>query len=242
MFNDERELAIYSGNIIRKLRKEFGYTQKELGEKVGVSNSAIANYEKGFRAPLQDTLFKLAEIFEVSVNYFFPYESNTENKLIDEITEISAKLTESRQTKVYYFAERQLAEQNRSNVTNINDYIEEKMNGYLSAGTGEYLNENIDEEIRIPKSIVPDAGYDLILQVNGDSMEPMFEDHEYIFVKKTTEIRSGQIGVFIIDNESYLKKAYIEDNHLRLVSLNTKYEDLIFDDVNEITVVGTVVM
>ncbi|MGY0837286.1 S24 family peptidase [Aerococcus urinaeequi] len=55
-------------------------------------------------------------------------------------------------------------------------------------------------------------------------------------------MRSGQIGVFIIDNESYLKKAYIEDNHLRLVSLNTKYVDLIFDDVNEITVVGTVVM
>ena len=73
-------------------------------------------------------------------------------------------------------------------------------------------------------------------------MEPMFEDHEYIFVKKTTEIRSGQIGVFIIDGESYLKKAYIEDNHLRLVSLNTKYEDLMFDDVNDIKVVGTVVM
>lgn len=242
MIDNERELAIYSGNIIRKLRKEYGYTQKELGEKIGVSNSAIANYEKGFRAPLQDTLFKLAEIFNVSVNYFFPYESNAKRQLIDKITETSSKLTEPRQSKVYNFAEKQLEEQNRSNVVDMNDYIEEKMSGYLSAGTGEYLSENVDEEVRIPKSIVPDASYDLILQVNGDSMEPMFEDHEYIFVKKTTDIRSGQIGVFIIDNESYLKKAYIEDNHLRLVSLNTKYVDLIFDDVNEITVVGTVVM
>lgn len=242
MINDERQLAIYSGNIIRKLRKEYGYTQKELGEKIGVSNSAIANYEKGFRAPLQDTLFKLAEIFNVSVNYFFPYESNAEKQLTDKITEISSKLTESRQTKVYNFAERQLEEQKRDNVVDVHDYIEEKKSGYLSAGTGEYLSDDINEDIRIPKSIVPDEEYDLVLQVNGDSMQPMFENHEYVFVKKTTEIRSGQIGVFIIDNESYLKKAYIEDSHLRLVSLNTKYEDLLFDDVNDITVVGTVVM
>lgn len=250
MINDERELAIYSGNIIRKLRKEYGYTQKELGEKIGVSNSAIANYEKGFRAPLQDTLFKLAEIFNVSVNYFFPYESNAEKQLIDKITEISSKLTEPRQTKVYNFAERQLEEQNNilSFEEHINkkrqqeDTIEDYLDGAVSAGSGEFLADDRHELIQIPTKIIPDTEYDLILQVNGDSMEPMFEDHEYIFVKKTSEIRSGQIGVFIIDGESYLKKAYIEDKRLRLVSLNTKYEDLIFDDVNEITVVGTVVM
>lgn len=228
----------YIGSQIKRLRESRNMTQDALAEKLGTTRQSISRYESGNRKTNQDMLFDLSDIFNVSINEFFP---NTKNKE-QNISLIYSKLNPTRQTKVYKFAEKQLEEQNRSSVVNMNDYIEEKMSGYLSAGTGEYLTEDVSEDIRIPKSIVPDAEYDLVLQVNGDSMEPMFEDHEYIFVKKTTEIRSGQIGVFIIDGESYLKKAYIEDNHLRLVSLNTKYDDLIFDDVNDITVVGTVVM
>lgn len=232
------------GNNIRDLRKSRGLTLEELSDELNRKYPNTLNFNKGKLSkwennkeePKLSSVRIIADYFEVTVDDLVDgvYDKN--------IIIIYNKLNPKRKTKVYNFAKRQLEEQNRSNLVNMNDYIEEKMSGYLSAGTGEYLSDDINEDIRIPKSIVPDAEYDLVLQVNGDSMEPMFEDHEYIFVKKTTEIRSGQIGVFIIDNESYLKKAYIEDNHLRLVSLNTKYDDLIFDDVNEITVVGTVVM
>lgn len=73
-------------------------------------------------------------------------------------------------------------------------------------------------------------------------MEPLFEDDEYIFVKKTDDLRSGQIGVFFVDGEAYVKKAYLEEDQLRLVSLNTKYDDLIFKDFNEVKMIGTVIM
>lgn len=232
------ESKIIFGQMINYYRKLNNLSMEEFGNKIGKTKSTISKWESSNRYPKIEEVEAIAKFFDVSVETLL-FGSNSNR---DDLIKIYDDLQAPRQTKVYNFAERQLEEQNRSNVVDMNDYIEEKMSGYLSAGTGEYLSENIEEEIRIPKSIVPDASYDLILQVNGDSMEPMFEDHEYIFVKKTTDIRSGQIGVFIIDNESYLKKAYIEDNHLRLVSLNTKYEDLIFDDVNEITVVGTVVM
>lgn len=232
------------GNNIRDLRKSRGLTLEELSDELNRKYPNTLNFNKGKLSkwennkeePKLSSVRIIADYFEVTVDDLVDgvYDKN--------IIIIYNKLNPKRKTKVYNFTKRQLEEQNRSNLVNMNDYIEEKVSGYLSAGTGEYLSDDINEDIRIPKSIVPDADYDLILQVNGDSMEPMFEDHEYIFVKKTTEIRSGQIGVFIIDNESYLKKAYIEDNHLRLVSLNTKYDDLIFDNVNEITVVGTVVM
>lgn len=232
------------GNNIRELRKSRGLTLEELSNELNRKYPNTLNFNKGKLSkwennkeePKLSSVRIIADYFEVTVDDLVDgvYDKN--------IITIYNKLNPKRKTKVYNFAERQLEDQNRSNVVNMNDYIEEKMSGYLSAGTGEYLTEDVSEDIRIPKSIVPDAEYDLVLQVNGDSMEPMFQDHEYIFVKKTSEIRSGQIGVFIIDNESYLKKLYIEDNHLRLVSLNTKYGDLIFDSINDITVVGTVVM
>ncbi|WMZ43039.1 S24 family peptidase [Staphylococcus pseudintermedius] len=37
---------------------------------------------------------------------------------------------------------------------------------------------------------------------------------------------SGQIGIFVIDGEAYLKKVFINEEGIRLVSLNSKYPDL----------------
>ncbi|MGS4001036.1 S24 family peptidase, partial [Staphylococcus pseudintermedius] len=84
--------------------------------------------------------------------------------------------------------------------------------------------------------------HDFALQVNGDSMEPMFEDKEIIFIDKTKQINSGQIGIFVIDGEAYLKKVFINEEGIRLVSLNSKYPDLFFDKNHDIKVAGKVIL
>ena len=53
---------------IKKLRKLNGMTQWELGEKLGISASAVGMYEQGRRQPDSKTLLKLSEIFSVSVD------------------------------------------------------------------------------------------------------------------------------------------------------------------------------
>lgn len=237
------DLSKYAGQKIKSLREERFMTQDDLAEKMGTTRQTISRYESGSRKTNQDVLFQLAEIFNVSINTFFP---NVENEF--EITTIYNKLEPKRQKKVYSFASKQLEEQNK--VVQINSYkdkkyIQETLRGYLSAGTGEMLVEDIEETINIPAEIVPEQHYDIVLKVNGDSMQPMFKDKEIVFIKKLddySQLRSGQIGAFIIDGESYLKKAYIEDDKLRLVSLNGKYEDLLFREFNDIKVIGTVVL
>ena len=59
-----------TGERIKKLRKEKGLTQQQLGEMLGVQKSAIAKYENG-RVPnlKKETLSRLAEIFNVTPNY-----------------------------------------------------------------------------------------------------------------------------------------------------------------------------
>ena len=44
---------------IRELRKKCGITMKELGEKIGVAESTISQYETGKRQPDYETLLKL---------------------------------------------------------------------------------------------------------------------------------------------------------------------------------------
>jgi transcriptional regulator with XRE-family HTH domain len=56
-------------NRLKELRLEFGLTQKELGEKIGVNDNTITNYEKGKREPYNSTLCKLANIFNCTTDY-----------------------------------------------------------------------------------------------------------------------------------------------------------------------------
>lgn len=56
-------------NRIREVRKQHGLTMKQLGEKVGLSESAISQYENGKRQPDNETLLMFGEIFNVSVDY-----------------------------------------------------------------------------------------------------------------------------------------------------------------------------
>ncbi len=58
------------GERLRALRKEAGLTQKELGERLGVSASMIGQYETNLRKPKFETLEKIAAVLNVSISEF----------------------------------------------------------------------------------------------------------------------------------------------------------------------------
>lgn len=55
--------------MLRTARKSKGLTMKELGEKVGVSESAISQYETGKREADFETLLKIGEVLDCSIDY-----------------------------------------------------------------------------------------------------------------------------------------------------------------------------
>lgn len=58
------------GEFISKLREEKGLTEKELGEKLGVTEKDISNWEKNVSTPDTDAISKLSEFFGVSSEEF----------------------------------------------------------------------------------------------------------------------------------------------------------------------------
>jgi len=64
------------GSFVRELRVSGGHgSQRALAEKLKVSNSTVAKIESGVHEPSDDTLHKLAKVFNV------PYEELLEKKL-----------------------------------------------------------------------------------------------------------------------------------------------------------------
>ena len=57
------------GQKLRKLRKKFNMTQKNVADCIHVSRSAIAGYEKKGRQPSHEKLTAIADLFEVPVDY-----------------------------------------------------------------------------------------------------------------------------------------------------------------------------
>src|SRR5699024_1357194 len=127
------------------------------------------------------------------------------------------------------------------NVVSMEDYKNEiELNGLASAGTGILDLDPEHTEIISYKGKLPNY-YDFAFKVSGNSMEATFFDGDIIFVEKMNEVINGALMVLQIDDETFIKKVYKSDQHLRLVSLNKDYKDIIADGSNDIRIVGKVV-
>ncbi|HED9457444.1 TPA: helix-turn-helix transcriptional regulator [Staphylococcus aureus] len=240
------------GEGLKKLRKNKNMTMEQLATDLNnkypdlmkLTKGKISKWENEKEEPRLSTAKILAEYFNVKINDLYS-ESNTTYKDDNDITSIYNKLTPPRQENVLNYANEQLEEQNSKgdNVVDINSYKQEKtlvnVNGCVSAGVGERLH---DETLFTEMVKGPIPTHDLALKVNGDSMEPMFKDGEIIFVEKTHNIKNGQIGIFIIEEEAYVKKVFVEDDRLTLVSLNKEYDDLHFYRNESVRLIGKVIL
>lgn len=241
----DQELAIYIGLKIKEFRDQRGLTQKELADLIEMGNTTIANYEKGFRTPKKNTLFKIANALNVTIDDLFPILKQSDNSIIESVEEILYQLDpEPYQRNVLTCAERQLEEQKQAKkkLAEVHDIVVEYIayNYYdqpVSAGTGQYLNEVQIETIQLPVKV--DA--DFVCPIYGDSMEPDYKSGDYVFVKLTVELPSGTVGVFDYEGEAYIKQLIIEKDKAYLRSFNKKYKDIPINSNSDFRIIGKVV-
>lgn len=106
-----------------------------------------------------------------------------------------------------------------------------------SAGNGEYLFDDLDKtSITLPDTPLNNKA-DLVIAVRGHSMEPTYYDGDKLLVKKQSELNIGDIGVFIINGESFVKELGKD----RLISHNKQYQDIHCNDYDKMVTVGKVI-
>ena len=83
------------GMMISTLRKEKGMTQLELAEKMGVTDKAVSKWERDLSFPDINSIPKLAEIFEVSVDELMQVKTETKENIgknkVEEIVDVVLK-------------------------------------------------------------------------------------------------------------------------------------------------------
>ena len=64
-------MPVFFGDIIRNARKSMGLTQRQLADRIGVSNTSISNWEKGLSRPDADLIQKLCGVLHLQPNDFY---------------------------------------------------------------------------------------------------------------------------------------------------------------------------
>jgi phage repressor protein C with HTH and peptisase S24 domain len=98
-----------------------------------------------------------------------------------------------------------------------------------SAGTGQFVFDDIPPEMIEIENNMNNMHVDFAIGVNGDSMEPTYSDGDTLLIKKQDSINIGEIGIFMIDGEAFVKE--LGDGVL--ISHNKDYEDR---QINENTI------
>ncbi|MEC4621597.1 helix-turn-helix domain-containing protein [Bacillus paranthracis] len=100
---------------IKELRKERKWSQKELGEKVDVSESFVSKVESGKKQPSREVTAKIAEVFNVTTDFLLGRSDEADlNEMLDVKFKVMKKrlsnLPESQREMIMKQAENLMAE------------------------------------------------------------------------------------------------------------------------------------
>lgn len=238
---------MFSDNL-KYLREKNNMDQIELATKLGrKSTSSISEWEKGKYQPKAGVLSDIAHIFNVNLDDLMNKDLRNENEVSSpklDVLSIFNRLNLKRQQASYDYISNQLKEQRNNNRNVIkfpkdDDTLEITASGVLSAGVGEFLDDSTKPFMVTVHKPVP-SNYDYAFQINGHSMEPVYQDKQVVFVKKEDDYRDGQIIAAVMDGCAYLKKLSVVDGEATLVSLNPDYPNIKVDQESGVKILGVV--
>ncbi len=95
------------------------------------------------------------------------------------------------------------------------------------------------EIVCIDESILPeDTTFGV--RISGDSMEPEFHDGQIAWVLQQESVANGEIGIFALNGEAYIKKLQNDTDGTFLISLNEKYAPIKVSENDHLDIFGKV--
>ena len=227
---------------LKELRETLGLTQAEFGRSVGIAKSTYNNYETGIRDPKSDFWVAVAKKYGVTIDYLMGYSDDPHRTGGQHSKNASVISTEAQQVAISFdkldvFGKRTV----RAVIREEQARIEEIKNAPIiphpatlellrteqpaSAGQGTYLGPERFELLRVLDTpLTRRASFSV--PVSGNSMEPHYRDGDTLLIESAEELKPGEIGLFSLDGEGYVKKL----GHGELISLNPAYPPIPLDE------------
>ena len=220
---------MYQPEKLKARRKELKMTQKEIADRLGISYQAYSAWERGVKKPSRKKVKQLEQILNVPKDYFTEIEivrlyNTLSNKGKDQVVEYTRNLVQKEKTQQVVSVSENLYEY----------HVYEKMSAGI--GTSVYDNRNYDTVY-----FNEELAHDFASWVSGDSMEPKYQNGSVALIRETGFDYDGAVYAVVCNNQTYIKRVYREEEGLRLVSINPRYDDIFISYDEDPRVVGIIV-
>ena len=220
---------MYQPEKLKARRKELKLTQKEIAEELGISFQAYSAWERGIKEPSKEKVAQLEKILKVAKGYFTQIE----------IVRLYNSLSNKGKEKVVLYARHLAQEEQTQKVATMPERLYEyRVYERMSAGIGAsvYDDRNFDTVY-----FNEELAHDFASWVAGDSMEPKYQNGSVALIRETGFDYDGAVYAVVCNNQTYIKRVYREEDGLRLVSINPKYQDIFISYEEDPRIVGIIV-
>ncbi len=201
------------GKRLTEARIASGLSQREVSSRllrygIDITAAAVSRWEKGASQPNTFQLLVLCELYHIEEPYAFFTGRSPE--VTDYSPELSRKgLNLLHTIKEALIASGQYAPHSGRRTAPAAQPIElipmRISRNVASAGTGQLLEDGAFELLDFPASQIPD-GAELGIRISGNSMEPYYSDGQIVWVETCSELSPGEVGIFILEGEGYIKQ------------------------------------
>ena len=220
---------MYQPEKLKARRKELKMTQKDIADQLGISYQAYSAWERGVKEPSKEKVQRLEQILRVPKGYFTEIEivrlyNTLSNRGKNQVVEYARDLVQKETTQKVISVSENLYEY----------HVYEKMSAGIGASVyddREYDIVYFDEEL----------AHDFASWVSGDSMEPKYHNGSVALIRETGFDYDGAVYAVVCNNQTYIKRVYREEEGLRLVSINPRYDDILISYDEDPRVVGIIV-
>lgn len=228
---------------LREARIDNGITQDEIAEMLEISKSTYSGYETGRREPSMLMIRKLMDILKVDANYLMDEDTADESLSVEQRKWLMKldSLSENSLKIVIDLADRllDLEDEFRSS-SGYEMPMPMRLPFYYgrpSAGTGTEILTNDESVLTSFEETSISKKSDFVVRVDGNSMLPKFADRDFIGVKKADAVDIGEIGLFVVNGEMFVKQK--QENYLH--SLNSDYQDIPITENDNVFCIGKVI-
>ena len=198
---------------LRQLRIARELSQMLLSKYIGVSKSSVNMYERGEREPNLETLEKIADFFNVDMDYLLGKSDVVNRSQHDLLPDNIIPMPEMRKVPLL---------------------------GAIACGEPILADENIEDYVEIPKHIKADFA---LTCKGDSMINARIFNGDIVYIRQQDMVDSGDIAAVLIDDAATLKRVRLFDDHIVLEPENPMYRSLSYwnEEMTDVHILGKAV-
>lgn len=252
---------------LKEMKKNSGMTTSEISQQSGIPEPTLEKLFAGAtKEPKLETMKQLVHFLGYSLDDLYKENSKilrvdfgakkapSQRDEADEIADVFRKLDEHGKGAVRAILNFEhasaVAEHRQAGTKKPKTKVKQRSDGLgdvevfdqpSAAGLGNYLSDIASHIEQYPANVIPE-GTEFGVRISGNSMAPNIPDKATAFVQSKIAIEPGQVGIFLLNGESFCKKLEVdrEKQEIRLVSFNPDYKDRIIEECDDFRTLGLV--